>query len=109
MEKQKLPNATAVLILGIIALLGTCCYGVIGFICGIIALVLFSIDNKKYKANPELYDNYSSLNAGRILAIISLVLSILFISLVVFFVAKIGLENLQDPEAVQEILEELMG
>jgi hypothetical protein len=109
MEKQKLPNATAVLILGILALLGTCCYGVIGVICGIIALVLASIDTKKYKINPDLYDNYSNLMVGKVLAIIALVLSVLFITLIVVVIGAIGMENLQDPEAIQSAMEEMFG
>ena len=37
MEKQKLPNATAVLVLGIASILTCCCYGIIGLILGIVA------------------------------------------------------------------------
>lgn len=108
MTKQKLPNATAVLVLGILSILGTCCYG-FGIVFSIVALVLFAIDVKKYKANPDLYSNYSNLNVGRILAIISLILSLLFISAVVWFITTIGLENFQDPEALQEAMQELFG
>jgi heme/copper-type cytochrome/quinol oxidase subunit 2 len=109
MEKQKLSNATAVLVLGILSLIGTCCYGILGLICGIIALILFSIDNKKYKANPDLYDNYSNLNVGRILAIIGSILSVLYLAFIVWFVMKVGLENFQDPDAMKEIMEEMFG
>ena len=53
--KQKLPNATAVLVLGILSILTCCCYGVIGLILGIVALVLASRDMKLYFENPESY------------------------------------------------------
>lgn len=108
MEKQKLPNATAVLVLGILSILGTCCYG-FGIVFSIVALILFTIDVKKYKANPDLYSNYSNLNVGRILSIISLILSILFISMIVWFIMQIGIENFQDEEALQEALQEMFG
>ena len=108
MEKQKLPNATAVLVLGILSILGTCCYG-FGIVFSIVALILFAIDVKKYKANPDLYSNYSNLNVGRILAIISLVISVLFISMIVWFIMQIGLENFQDEEALQQAIQELLG
>uniref|UniRef100_UPI004049BBB5 CCC motif membrane protein n=1 Tax=Flavobacterium sp. TaxID=239 RepID=UPI004049BBB5 len=108
MEKQKLSYATGVLILGILSVLSSCCYG-IGLLFSIIALVLFSIDAKKYRMNPDLYDNYSTLNVGRILAIIGLVLSVLFITFIVWFIMQIGLENLQDQEAVQQAIEEMFG
>ena len=45
--KQPLPNATAVLVLGIISIVGCFCYGIVGLICGIIALILAS-KAKKY-------------------------------------------------------------
>jgi len=107
-EKQKLPNATAVLVLGILSLLGTCCYG-FGIVFSIVALILFTIDVKKYKANPDLYSNYSNLNVGRILAVISMILSIAFIAFVVWFIMQIGLENFQDPEALEQAMEEMFG
>src|SRR5690554_7567960 len=64
---SNLPNATAVLILGILSILG-CCFYFSGIVFGIIALVLASKDMKLYKQNPNAYSNYSTLNIGRILA-----------------------------------------
>ena len=72
MEKQKLPNAIAVLILGILSI-PTCCFYGSGLIFGIIALVLAKKDMALYKQDPALYDGYSNLNTGRILAIIGIV------------------------------------
>ena len=40
MEKQNLPNSTLILILGILSIIGCCCYGVIGLILAIITIVL---------------------------------------------------------------------
>ncbi|WP_435524383.1 CCC motif membrane protein [Chryseobacterium indoltheticum] len=55
MNQQKLPNATAVLVLGIVSIVGCCCYGVLGLIAGIIGLVLYKKDNALYQSNPTLY------------------------------------------------------
>ena len=83
MEKQKLPNATAVLILGILSIPLCCCWG-IGLVLGIIALVLAKKDLALYKMDPALYSNYSALNTGRILAIVGIVLSAISIILMIF-------------------------
>ena len=86
-----LPNATAVLVLGIVSILGCTCYGIVGIICSIIALVLYSKDNKLYLQSPESYTrgSYNNLNAGRVCAIIGLIISILcflvLVGLVIFF------------------------
>ena len=42
--QRPLPNATAVLVLGIIAIVGCFCDGIPGLVCGIIALVLAGKD-----------------------------------------------------------------
>ena len=37
MEQQKLPNATLILVFGIISIVTCCCYGIIGLIFGVVA------------------------------------------------------------------------
>ena len=105
--QQKLPNATPVLVLGIISIITCCCYG-LGLILAIIALVLASKDVKLYKANPSLYTNYSNLNTGRILAIIGLVLSVLYLAYVVWIISYFGMEALQNPAMMQEKMRQLI-
>ncbi len=85
MEKQNLPNAIAVLILGILSILTCCCYGYVGLILAIIALVLAKKDMRLYRENPSGYLNYSTMNAGRILAIIGLVINILVVIASLYF------------------------
>ncbi len=104
----QLPNATAVLVLGILSIIGCCFYGV-GIIFGIIALVLASKDMKLYKANPHAYSNYSTLNTGRILAIIGIVLIMIAIVITLIFGSVIGWEALTNEELMREKMEELMG
>ncbi|WP_292008182.1 CCC motif membrane protein [Chryseobacterium sp.] len=109
MNQQKLPNATAVLVLGIASIVGCCCYGVVGIITGIIGLVLYKKDNALYQMNPELYSDYSNLNTGRILCIIGLVLSVLYLIYSVVIIATIGIDALSDPQLMQERIRDLSG
>jgi hypothetical protein len=108
MEQQKLPNATAVLILGILSILG-CCFYAVGMIFSIIALVMAKKDMALYALNPGSYDNYSNLKTGRILAIIGLVLNIIYIITIVAFIAFFGWAVLQDPVLLQEKIQEMQG
>ncbi|WP_407405068.1 CCC motif membrane protein [Chryseobacterium sp.] len=106
---QKLPNATAVLILGIISILGCCCYGLPGLIAGIIGLILSKKDNQLYKNNPSMYSGYDNLKAGKIMSIIGIALSILFIIYLIVVISIFGLETLSDPDLMQEKLRELQN
>ncbi|MFC4740375.1 CCC motif membrane protein [Flavobacterium ponti] len=92
---QKLPNASAVLVLGILSILTCCCYGIIGLALGIIALYLAKKDMQLYKANPHAYTNYSNLNTGKILAIIGIVLSAIYIIYLIVIFSTLGMEGLQ--------------
>jgi len=109
MNQQKLPNATAVLVLGIVSIITCCCYGVVGLIASIIGLVLAGKDMKLYKQNPGEYDNYSNLNTGRILCIIGLVLNILSVIYFIYVIAVIGVDALSDPQLLQERIREIQG
>lgn len=106
---QKLPNATGVLILGILSLIGCCCYGVPGLIFGIIALILAAGDTKRYNENPEAFSNYGNVKAGKILAVIGIVMSILFLALILFFVLSLGLESFESEEAMRDAIFEKWG
>ncbi|MBT5403669.1 MAG: DUF4190 domain-containing protein [Crocinitomicaceae bacterium] len=85
-SKQPIPNATAVLVLGIISIVGCFCYGIVGLICGIIALILASKAKKLYEENPEKWSNYSNLNAGRTCAIIGTILSGLYLLFLIVYI-----------------------
>ncbi|MGL2965774.1 CCC motif membrane protein [Flavobacterium sp. XGLA_31] len=105
--KQKLPNATAVLVLGILSIITFCCYGIIGLILGIVALILAKKDLNEYRANPALYTNYGNLNTGRILAIIGLVLSLIYILFIIWLLNYFGMDALKDPALMQEKMRHL--
>ncbi len=93
MEKEKLPNAMAVLILGILSILTCCCYGM-GLILGIVALVLAKKDIALYQANPEQYSGFQNINTGRILAIIGIILSAIYLAWLIYAYVFIGPEGL---------------
>ncbi|MDR9458125.1 MAG: CCC motif membrane protein [Salegentibacter sp.] len=103
MERTQLPNSTIILIFGILSIIGCCCYGILGVIFGIIALVMAKRATEIYNANPELYTGFENVKTGRILAIIGLVLSglNLIASIVMLFVYG-GIEGYQ--QAMEEIL-----
>lgn len=84
--QQPLPNATAVLVLGIISLV-LC--GLIGLICGIIALNMAGKAKSLYEANPGMYtqSSYSNVTSGRTCALIGVILSsIVFVFFIVYFI-----------------------
>lgn len=105
--QQSLPNATAVLILGILSIVTCCCYGVIGIILAIVALVLSKKDKALYAANMSFYTegSFKNLNAGRVCAIIGLILNILLIVFMGIMIAIFGWATLNDPERMRELAE----
>src|SRR5882762_6811613 len=87
-QQVALPNATAVLVLGIISIVGCLCSGIVGLICGIIALVLAKKDLQLYSSNPEAYTiaSYNNLKSGKVCAIVGLSLSSLaFLYVLIYF------------------------
>lgn len=105
MEKQTLPNSTLILVFGILSLVTCCCYGVFGLIFGIIAIILANSATKTYLENPELYSGYQNAKTGKILAIIGVCLSALYIAYLIYsLIAMGGIDGIQEMQ--QEMLEE---
>ena len=100
-----LSNATATLILGIVSIVTCCCYGIVGIICAVIALVFAKKDTDKYKQNPELYtsNSYKNVKAGQICAIIGLVFSTLFFIYLIWIISVVGIDGLNDPDLTEKI------
>jgi hypothetical protein len=82
--QQQLPNATAVLVLGIISLV-LC--GIIGLICGIIALNMAGKAKALYESNPGMYTeaSYSNVSSGRTCALIGVILSSIVVVFMIFY------------------------
>lgn len=80
--RQPLPNATATLVLGILSI-------VVCMVCGIVALLISNKEVDMYKANPDFYDaaSYNNLKAGRICAIIGIIMQSLFFLLYIAIIA----------------------
>lgn len=86
--KQPLPNAVAVLVLGICSIVFSCFF--VGLILGIIGLALASKGRKLNRENPDAYTGYANLNAGFICSIIGTVLGGLYLVYYIIWVAIIG-------------------
>lgn len=87
------PNSTAVLVLGICSIFPGCfCAGIIGIVCGIIALVLANKAMAAYKANPNAYSqaSFNNLKAGKVCGIIGLSLSTLILIFYVVYIVALG-------------------
>ena len=69
---QSLPNSTAVLVLGILSIVSCWCFGLVGLIMGIIALVMAGKAKKEYTDNFGKYSesSFKNMNAGKICAIV---------------------------------------
>ncbi len=86
--KTMLPNATAVLILGICSIVFGCFF--VGLILGIIGIVLSGKGRKLYKENPSVWDGYGQLNAGFIMSIIGVAIGALYTLYYIIIVMIIG-------------------
>ncbi len=88
--QRDLPNATGILVLGIISIVGSMCYAVPGLVCGIISLLMANKAVSAYELDPASYTqaSYNNTKAGRICAIIGLCVSV--IMLIVFIFAFIS-------------------
>jgi hypothetical protein len=86
-EEKILPNATAVLVLGIISIIGCVFYGIPGLVCGIIALVLHQKNKLIYTHNPQLYEtSWKNSKAGYICAVIGVSISALYFIFALIFI-----------------------
>ena len=101
-RQQPLPNATTVLVLGIISIVGCICYGILGLICGIIALVLSGKDLKLYNLMPDMYtpSSYGNLKAGRTCAIIGTILSGLYLCILLLYFIILGTVIFTNPQSI---------
>jgi uncharacterized membrane protein YjgN (DUF898 family) len=96
---QNLPNATAVLVLGILSIVLICCYAVPSIILGVIALILASKDMKLYNAEPAAYTiaSYKNVKAGKTCAVIGLILFGVALLSFIIVVTTIGFAALSNP------------
>ena len=91
-RQKDLPNATAVLILGILSLV-FCWF--VGLVLGIIAVAMASGPRRAYYANPDEYteSSFKNIRAGRICGVIGICIALAvfaFIILMVLGVTALG-------------------
>nr|WP_321234249.1 CCC motif membrane protein [uncultured Psychroserpens sp.] len=106
--QEQLQNSTLILVLGILSIVTCCCYGVIGLILGIVTIVLANKATAIYAENPDLYSGFQNVKIGKILAIIGLVLSALYLIFTIWAIMTFGWETMQDQELMQERIREMM-
>ena len=105
MEKQKLPNATLILICGITSVLTCCCCGIIGIPIGIIALVLANQSTKLYLQAPEQFEGIGNVKLGRVLAIIGIILNVLYLVYSIYSFSSVGVDGILEQQ--YQIFEDL--
>ena len=109
-QKIELPNSMIILVLGVLSIIGCCFYyGVPGITLGIIALILAYYASKNYASSPEKFteNSYKNMNAGKVCAMIAIVMSVIYLIFTLWMINKFGMETLSDPELLQERLQEL--
>lgn len=106
-ERQQLPNSTLVLVFGILSIVGCCCWGIVGLIFGIIAVIMAKRATEIYNANPEMYIGYQNVKSGRILAIIGIVLSTIALIANIAGLLIFGMDGLEEMQ--REMMEQYGG
>lgn len=91
--KRDLPNATIILVLGILSLVFCWCYGFIGLVLGIVAVVLAGAQRKAYLQSPDEYTeaSYKNINSGRICGIIGICLSVVIVVLLILTMVGVAI------------------
>lgn len=90
--QRDLPNATVILVLGIVSIVMCWCYGIIGLGTGIASLIMGNKAMREYESNPNGYtrQSYNNAKAGRICGIIGTILSGLTILYFIFVLVVLG-------------------
>jgi hypothetical protein len=99
-----------ILVLGVLSIIGCCFYyGAPGITIGIIVLLLANYASKNYMSNPEKFteNSYKNMNAGKVCAMIAIVMSVIYLIFTLWMINKFGMDTLSDPELLQERLQEL--
>ena len=90
-----LPNASTILMLGIFSIvIAFCCgiFAIAALVLGIVALALAPKTIEMYNANPGKYteSSFKNVSAGKICAIIGVVISGLLLLIGVIYIAVVG-------------------
>ena len=88
-EKKKLPHSRLIYILAILSCL-LFCFGGLSIILAIIAFSLAKKSEQIYKQNLEAYSNIKTIQKGKVMAIVGIVLNIIVIGITIWTLATIG-------------------
>lgn len=91
-QQQTLTYSTSVLVLGILSIVTCWCYGIVGIILGVIAIVQAKKATELYNANPAQYSvsSFNNMKAGKVCGIIGLIFSVLFLFYIIFWIVFFG-------------------
>ena len=104
MEKQKLPNEQAVMILGITSFIGCCCTsGILGLVLSGLGIYLARKAEAVYNENPENY-NLGSLNTWKTVNMVAFVLSVLVFGYWIYM--KATGKDIEQQEQLMEMLKQ---
>ncbi|WP_394760290.1 CCC motif membrane protein [Flavobacterium sp.] len=107
MEKQKLPNEQTTMILGLTSFIGCCCTsGILGLVLSGIGLYLGKKDEKLLAENPDQY-NLGSSNTWKIVNLVSLVLSSVFVIYYVYM--KVTGKDVEQQEQLMEMINQFQN
>lgn len=94
LKQTVLPNSSGILVMGIMSIVCICCGPamLIGFVLGILAVVMGGKAKKEYDANPEKYTlpSFKNARAGRICGIIGICLSSAWVLVAIIFYVFVG-------------------
>ncbi|MCQ2285356.1 MAG: hypothetical protein MJZ76_00575 [Bacteroidales bacterium] len=87
-NKPNAPYAVASLILGILSLLSGCL--IVGFILGLVGLILAKNGMKAYDLNPEAYGGFGILKAGKITSLLGLIFGAIYTLVMIIYAIVAG-------------------
>ncbi|MGO3183763.1 MAG: CCC motif membrane protein [Aequorivita sp.] len=99
----KTTQLNLILVFGIISIVTCCCYG-LGLVFGIVAIVMAGTATKVYMENPELYSGFQNVKTGKILSIIGIVLSVIYLAYTIYLFSTIGMDGIMNMN--EEIMEQ---
>lgn len=101
------PNATLILVLGIVSIVLSCC-NALGIIPGIIAIIMAGKAKRIYESNPLAYtpSSIKNVKAGRITGIVGTVIGLLVILAVIALASKFGWDAIFDSKELTERIKE---
>jgi len=104
--QMSLPNATGALVLGILSIVTCWCYGIVGFVLGIIGLVMSNKAQAFYKQSPGMYSeaSYKNANAGKICSIIGLVFGALSLVFYIVYLFVVGAATITSLNLLEHLI-----